>query len=217
MAGDDAAGHVDAPVSDRGRLDPTDWAEFRATCHRAVDEMGSAEGFRGYPPAQGYDFLIDAIREHDYRARGVELDASEIFVSDGSKQDSANLQEIFGRDCRIAVTDPVYPVYVDSTVMAGRTGGCDEAGRYAGVLYLPCTAANDFEPPLPDRPVDLVYLCFPNNPTGAVLGRGALGRATDGKSTVTPENLEVCVLEKARIGRKFRRLDTDELRQHLGG
>ena len=147
--------------------------------HEAVDEMASPATFRGYGPEPGYEFLTELIAKHDYGARGVTLTPDEIFVSDGAKSDTGNIQEIFAADSTVAVTDPVYPVYVDSTVMAGRTGGCDEAGRYAGVVYLPCTEANDFEPPLPDRPVDLVYLCFPNNPTGAVLGRGALGRWVD--------------------------------------
>jgi LL-diaminopimelate aminotransferase len=137
----------------------------------AAAELGSEAGFRGYGPENGYDFLLEAIREHDYRARGVEIARDEIFVSDGSKQDSGNIQEIFGRDCRIAVTDPVYPVYVDTNVMAGRSGAADADGRYAGVVYLPATAANSFVPGPPEAPVDLAYLCSPNNPTGAVASR----------------------------------------------
>ena len=144
--------------------------------HAAVDEMATAEGFRGYGPDQGYDFLLDAIREHDYRARGVEIDREEIFVSDGSKQDSGNIQEIFGQNCRIAVTDPVYPVYVDTNVMAGRTGEGDEVGRYAGILYLPATEENGFDPDPPEEPVDLAYLCSPNNPTGSVMPRASVQR-----------------------------------------
>jgi LL-diaminopimelate aminotransferase len=140
----------------------------------AVDEMGTAAGFRGYAPDQGYDFLLEAILEHDYRARGVSLDASEIFVSDGSKQDSGNIQEIFGQGCRIAVTDPVYPVYVDSNVMAGRTGAADAQGRYSGITYLEATEANGFVPPPPAQALDLVYLCSPNNPTGTVASRAQL-------------------------------------------
>jgi LL-diaminopimelate aminotransferase len=142
----------------------------------AVDEMATLEGFRGYGPDQGYDFLLDAIREHDYLARGVEIAREEIFVSDGSKQDSGNIQEIFGRDCRIAVSDPVYPVYVDTNVMAGRTGEADQAGRYAGILYLPATEENGFVPDPPEEPVDLAYLCSPNNPTGSVMSRENLER-----------------------------------------
>ena len=137
----------------------------------AVEEQGTPEGFRGYGPEQGYEFLRDAIVEHDYRARGVAIGAEEIFVSDGSKQDSGNIQEIFGSDCRIAVTDPVYPVYVDTNVMAGRTGEADDRGRYRGILYLPASEDNGFMPDPPSERVDLVYLCSPNNPTGAVASR----------------------------------------------
>ncbi|HYC24165.1 MAG TPA: LL-diaminopimelate aminotransferase [Candidatus Bathyarchaeia archaeon] len=140
----------------------------------AVDEMGSDAGFRGYGPEQGYDFLIDLIREHDYASRSVTIERDEVFVSDGSKCDSANIQEIFSIDCRIALTDPVYPVYLDSNVMAGRTGEAGPDGRYAGVVYLPATAANSFSPKPPTEAVDLVYLCSPNNPTGSVATREAL-------------------------------------------
>ena len=143
---------------------------------RAVEEMGTAQGFRGYGPEQGYEFLIDAIREHDFAARGVEIARDEVFVSDGSKCDSGNLQEIFGQESRIAVCDPVYPVYVDTNVMAGRTGPADAAGRFGGIRYLPATEANGFVPEPPSAPADLVYLCTPNNPTGAVATREQLGR-----------------------------------------
>jgi len=139
--------------------------------HAAVDELGTEAGFHGYGPENGYDFLLDAIREHDYRARGVEIEAGEIFVSDGSKQDSGNIQEIFGSDCRIAVTDPVYPVYVDTNVMAGRSGAADANGRYAGITYLEANEANGFCPAPPKERVDIAYLCSPNNPTGAVSSR----------------------------------------------
>jgi len=145
-----------------------------AALHSAVDEMGTEEGFRGYGPENGYDFLVDAILEHDYRARGVSLERAEVFVSDGSKQDSGNIQEIFGLDCKIAVTDPTYPVYVDTNVMAGRTGDADAAGRYEGILYLPATEENGFSPDPPSARVDLVYLCSPNNPTGSVTSRESL-------------------------------------------
>jgi LL-diaminopimelate aminotransferase len=138
---------------------------------RAVEEQASAEGFRGYGPDRGYDFLLDAIVEQDYRSRGVAIGSEDVFVSDGSKQDSGNIQEIFGLDCRIAVTDPVYPVYVDTNVMAGRTGAADASGRYEGILYLPASEENGFVPGPPSEPVDLVYLCSPNNPTGAVASR----------------------------------------------
>ncbi len=140
----------------------------RDAMHRAVDELGTAEGFRGYGPEQGYAFLREAIAEHEFRACGVEISPDEIFVSDGSKCDSANIQEIFAVQARVAVPDPVYPVYVDSNVMAGRSGPRDDDGRYQGILYLPCTEANGFLPQPPGEAVDLVYLCSPNNPTGSV-------------------------------------------------
>jgi len=142
-----------------------------AAMREAVEELGTASGFRGYGPENGYDFLLEAIATHDYAARGVRVEAGEIFVSDGSKQDSGNIQEIFGDDCRIAVTDPVYPVYVDTNVMAGRTGPADERGRYAGITYLAANEANGFCPPPPSERVDIAYLCSPNNPTGAVTPR----------------------------------------------
>ena len=145
-----------------------------AALRAAVDEMGTEAGFRGYGPDLGYDFLVDAIRAHDYRARGVEVGGGEVFVSDGSKQDSGNIQEIFDAGCRVAVTDPVYPVYVDTNVMAGRTGASDADGRYAGVLYLEANEDNDFFPGPPAEPADVVYLCSPNNPTGSVASRDRL-------------------------------------------
>ena len=147
--------------------------------HEAVDEMARPETFRGYGPEPGYEFLTEQIAAHDYGTRGVRVSPDEIFVSDGGKSDSANIQEIFAPDCVVAVTDPVYPVYVDSNVMAGRGGVPDASGRYAGLVYLPCTAENDFQPALPDRPVDLIYLCYPNNPTGAVMTKAALKRWVD--------------------------------------
>ena len=147
--------------------------------HAAVDEMARAETFRGYGPETGYEFLTAEIAKHDYGARGVSLALDEIFVSDGAKSDTANIQEIFAADCVVALTDPVYPVYLDSNVMAGRAGSPDANGRYDRVVYLPCTAQNGFEPALPARPVDLVYLCYPNNPTGSVLARPALERWVD--------------------------------------
>lgn len=137
--------------------------------HAAVDDMGRQA--HGYGPDNGYPFLTEAIREHDYRARGVEIETGEIFVSDGSKQDSGNIQEIFDTSCTLSVTDPSYPVYVDTNVMAGRTGPIDAQGRYSGIVYLPATEANGFMPGPPDRPVDIAYLCSPNNPTGAVATR----------------------------------------------
>jgi LL-diaminopimelate aminotransferase len=139
--------------------------------HRAVEEMGRAETFRGYGPEQGYRFLIDQIIEHDYRARGVSLDPDEVFVSDGAKCDCGNIQEIFAVENTVALADPVYPVYLDTNVMAGRTGPPDDQGRYGRIYYMPCTEANAFRPDLPEAKVDLIYLCFPNNPTGAVAER----------------------------------------------
>ena len=141
-----------------------------------VDEMGTDGGFRGYGPEQGYDFLIDLIREHEYASRGVEIARDEVFVSDGSKCDSGNIQEIFGLDNVVALTDPVYPVYLDTNVMAGRTGAAGADGRYAGIVYMPATAENGFVPVLPEQKVDLIYLCSPNNPTGAAAGRDELAR-----------------------------------------
>ena len=140
----------------------------------AVEEMGTREGFHGYGPEQGYLWLREAIASHDFQARGCPVSAEEIFISDGSKCDSANILDILGPDNHIAVTDPVYPVYVDSNVMAGRTGDADDAGQYGGLTYLPINAENGFTAPLPTGKVDLIYLCFPNNPTGAVASREQL-------------------------------------------
>ncbi len=144
--------------------------------HKAVDEMARRETFRGYGPEQGYDFLRNAIAEHDFRARGADVAADEIFISDGSKCDTGNILDIFGNDNVVAVTDPVYPVYVDTNVMAGRTGAADASGRFSGLVYLPVTAENNFVPALPDRHVDLIYLCYPNNPTGTVATRETLAK-----------------------------------------
>ncbi len=143
--------------------------------HEAVDEMGNAESFHGYAPDLGYGFLREKIAEKDYRARGCDISADEIFISDGAKSDCGNIQEIFSKDCRIAVCDPVYPVYVDSNVMAGRCGDYDKArGLWSNVIYMPCTAENDFVPELPKERPDLIYLCVPNNPTGTALTRQQL-------------------------------------------
>ncbi len=147
--------------------------------HRGVDEMSRKESFRGYGPEQGYDFLIKAIIENDYLPRGVDLEKDEIFISDGSKCDTGNIQEIFSVDNKIAVTDPVYPVYVDTNVMAGRTGEGDDNGCYEGIVYLPCTPKNNFTPAPPTKPVDIIYLCYPNNPTGAVASKEVLCRWVD--------------------------------------
>ena len=138
--------------------------------HQGVDEMGSLETFRGYGPEQGYSFLAESILEHDYRARGISLECDEIFISDGSKCDTGNIQEIFGLKNKIAVSDPVYPVYVDTNIMAGRS---------EQLVYMPCTEENNFVPDLPHQKVDLIYLCFPNNPTGAVASRAVLQKWVD--------------------------------------
>jgi LL-diaminopimelate aminotransferase len=140
----------------------------------AVDELGEHSTFRGYGPEQGYDFLRAAIGENSYRAHGIDVADDEIFISDGSKCDTGNILDIFGPGNRIAITDPVYPVYVDTNVMAGNTGPSGQNGSYEGLVYLPCTAENDFVPAVPDHPVDLIYLCYPNNPTGATATRQQL-------------------------------------------
>jgi len=144
-----------------------------AAFHAAVDEMAVESSFKGYGPEQGYGFLREAIARSDFQARGADIGADEIFISDGSKCDTGNVQELFASDITVAIPDPVYPVYLDTNVMAGRTG-MFENGRYAGIVYLESTAGNGFVPALPDRPVDLVYLCFPNNPTGATATREQL-------------------------------------------
>ena len=146
---------------------------------RAVEELGHRETFRGYGPEQGYDFLRQNIAQHDYRSRGIEVSEDEIFLSDGSKCDCGYILDIFGSQNRIAITDPVYPVYVDTNVMAGHTGAARPDGSYEGIVYLPCSSANDFVPEPPHQPVDLVYLCFPNNPTGAVASRQQLADWVD--------------------------------------
>ena len=138
----------------------------REAMKKAIDEMGTAEGFHGYGPEQGYGWLREAIAKTDFESRGCNISADEIFVSDGSKCDSSNILDILGEGNKVAVTDPVYPVYVDSNVMAGRTGEAGEVGRYAGLSYLPISADNGFAAQIPSEPVDLIYLCFPNNPTG---------------------------------------------------
>ena len=154
--------------------------------HKAVDEMGNAETFHGYAPDLGYEFLRNAIVKNDYQARGCDIAADEIFVSDGAKCDCGNIQEIFSKDNKIAVCDPVYPVYVDTNVMAGRTGTYDAAKEtWSDVIYMPCTAENGFSPELPERTPDLIYLCYPNNPTG---------------SAITKEELQVWVDYANKIG-----------------
>jgi LL-diaminopimelate aminotransferase len=146
--------------------------------HRGVEEMADAKTFRGYGPEQGYAFLREKIARHDFQARGADIAADEIFVSDGAKCDNGNIQEIFSNDIKIAIPDPVYPVYVDTNVMAGRTGSYDQ-GRYDGLVYLEGTRNNGFIPDLPREPVDLIYLCYPNNPTGATISKSALKEWVD--------------------------------------
>ena len=148
--------------------------------HKAVDEMAFADTFRGYAPDLGYEFLRSAIAQNDYKARGCQIDADEIFVSDGAKCDSGNIQEIFSQDNKIAVCDPVYPVYVDTNVMAGRTGTYDSVKEtWSDVIYMPCTADNNFAPELPKEVPDIIYLCFPNNPTGSTITKDQLQEWVD--------------------------------------
>ena len=148
--------------------------------HKAVDEMAVAETFKGYAPDLGYEFLRNTIAKNDYADRGVDISADEIFVSDGAKSDSANIQEIFTADSKIAVCDPVYPVYVDSNVMAGRTGTYDKNTElWSDVIYMPCLADNNFAPELPKETPDIIYLCFPNNPTGATIKKDQLQEWVD--------------------------------------
>ena len=150
------------------------------TLHEAVDEMGKAETFHGYAPDLGYEFLRTAIADHDYKSRGCDISADEIFVSDGAKCDSGNIQEIFSVDNKIAVCDPVYPVYVDTNVMAGRTGTYDpKAETWSDVIYMPCTAENNFIPEFPRENPDLIYLCIPNNPTGTTITKSQLQEWVD--------------------------------------
>ncbi len=138
--------------------------------HKAVDEIGTVESFKGYGPEQGYEFLRKVIAENDYKKRGIDIDIDEIFVSDGAKCDCGNIVDIFAKDNKVAITDPVYPVYLDTNVMSGRSGKYnEEKGIYENIVYLPVTAENDFKPELPKEKVDMIYLCFPNNPTGTVL------------------------------------------------
>lgn len=148
--------------------------------HSAVDEMADASTFKGYAPDLGYDFLRNTIAQEDYKSRGCDIAADEILVSDGAKSDSGNIQEIFSKDTRIAVCDPVYPVYVDTNVMAGRTGTYDSTtGLWSNVLYMPCTAENGFSPEFPKEVPDLIYLCYPNNPTGASITKDELQKWVD--------------------------------------
>jgi LL-diaminopimelate aminotransferase len=171
-----AADHPEAEIIRLGIGDVTEPlpAACRAAMIQAVEDMGDRATFKGYGPEQGYAWLREKIAAHDFQARGCEVDASEIFVSDGSKCDTGNILDIFGRNNTIAVTDPVYPVYVDTNVMAGHTGDANDRGEYGGLVYLPITAENQFTAEIPSQPVDLIYLCFPNNPTGATASKAHL-------------------------------------------
>jgi LL-diaminopimelate aminotransferase len=171
--------HPDAKVISMGIGDVTQplAPAVLEAMHRAVDEMGRQETFRGYDDSGvGYEFLRQAIADNDFAVRGVEIDLDEVFVSDGTKSDTGNMQEIFGTDNVVAVADPVYPVYVDTNVMAGRTGPAGDEGQFAGIVYMPATNQNGFVPAPPQGPVDMIYLCFPNNPTGAVARKEDLAR-----------------------------------------
>ena len=169
---------------------------------KACDEMGQAETFRGYGPYEGYDFLRKAIAEHDYQSRGVQIQADEIFVSDGAKSDVANFQELFSTDARVALQDPVYPVYLDTNVMAGRSGVC-EKGQFKNIIYLPCVAENNFSPDLPKEHADLVYLCSPNNPTGSVMTREELTKwvqwALDHKAIILYDSAYEAFIRQAGV------------------
>ena len=167
------------PNSDLIRLGIGDVTEplplaCREAMKSAIEEMGTTQGFRGYGPEQGYEWLRETIAKNDYLSRDCEISAEEIFVSDGSKCDSSNILDILGNDNKIAVTDPVYPVYVDTNVMTGRTGKFNSAGEYEGLTYIPIKSENEFVAAIPKEKFDLIYLCFPNNPTGAVATRDQL-------------------------------------------
>lgn len=147
--------------------------------HKAVEEMADARTFRGYGPEQGYDFLIEAILKHDYLPRGIHFGPTEVFVNDGAKSDTGNIGDILRHDNSVGVTDPIYPVYIDSNVMCGRAGVLEENGQWSNVTYMPCTAENDFIPEIPDKRIDIVYLCYPNNPTGTTLTKPELKKWVD--------------------------------------
>lgn len=148
--------------------------------HKAVEELASKDTFRGYGPEQGYDFLIEAIIKNDFIPRGIHFSASEIFVSDGAKSDTGNIGDILRHDNSVGVTDPIYPVYIDSNVMCGRAGVLEEeTGKWSNVTYMPCTSENNFIPEIPDKRIDIVYLCYPNNPTGTTLTKPELKKWVD--------------------------------------
>ncbi len=147
--------------------------------HKAVDEMAEQSTFRGYGPEQGYDFLIEKIIANDYAPKGIDIGIDEVFISDGSKSDTGNIGDIFGADNIVAVTDPVYPVYVDTNIMGGRSGDLLPGGKWSKIVYIPCTAENNFVPSIPTEKVDIIYLCFPNNPTGTTITRDELKKWVD--------------------------------------
>ena len=173
--------HPEADIIDLGIGDvsrPLPEACIKAM-HSAVNEMADAATFRGYPPEQGYDFLIDKILKYDFAARGITLERDEIFISDGAKSDTGSIGDIFSPECKVAVCDPVYPVYIDTNIMAGRGGKPLENGRFSNIAYLDCTAENGFIPPLPEQNVDIIYLCSPNNPTGTAMNKEQLQQWVD--------------------------------------
>ncbi|MGL5060742.1 MAG: LL-diaminopimelate aminotransferase, partial [Microcoleus sp.] len=177
-----AEANPDAPIIRLGIGDVTEPLPVacRAAMVKAVEDMGSRDTFKGYGPEQGYEWLREKIAKHDFQSRGCEVDASEIFISDGSKCDCGNILDIFGNNNTIALTDPVYPVYADTNVMAGHTGNANEKGEYEGLVYLPISAANNFTAEIPtNKKVDLIYLCFPNNPTGATATKEYLQKWVD--------------------------------------
>ena len=147
--------------------------------HKAVDEMANEATFKGYPPEYGYDFILDAIQKHDNTDRGIDIAKDEIFLSDGAKSDCGNIGDIFAVDNKVAICDPVYPVYVDTNVMAGRSGDKDENGLWSNIIYMPCTAENNFTPDIPSEIPDVIYLCFPNNPTGTTITKAQLQEWVD--------------------------------------
>ena len=173
--------HPEADIIDLGIGDvsrPLPEACIKAM-HSAVNEMADAATFRGYPPERGYDFLIDKILKYDFAARGITLERDEIFISDGAKSDTGSIGDIFSPECKVAVCDPVYPVYIDTNIMAGRGGKPLENGRFSNIAYLDCTAENGFIPPLPEQNVDIIYLCSPNNPTGTAMNKEQLQQWVD--------------------------------------
>ncbi len=175
--------------------------------HEGVEEMAKAETFKGYGPEQGYAFLREAIAKNSYQARGVEISADDIFISDGSKCDTGNIQEIFGNENKIAICDPVYPVYADTTVMAGKTGVCQSNGYYEGIIYMPCTNENGFIPELPKEIPDLIFLCYPNNPTGTVASKEELKKwvdfAIENKSIILYDSAYEAFIQDEKIPRSI--------------